>query len=593
MFLFKSLIESPIPDAARQGHVRVLSPAKHRPRPLLLERLENRLCLSMWSEPVDLGSVINTSSYQEIGAALSPDGLSLYFSSTRPGGFAPPGDFNIWFSQRASLADPWGPPQNLGSAINSSGSYSYDPSFSPDGHRLFFITNRPGGYGGDDIWVSSRDDAYDDFGWQPPVNLGPGVNSPDAEFGPSSFEDANTGITTLYFSSDRPNSVSQDPHIYASTLQEDGTFAAAVLVPELSSPYLDSRAPTIRSDGLEIFFPSKRPGGLGSGRNIWVSTRASTLDSWSTPVNLGAPINNAGFETFSPVLSPDGNTMFFDFGSSDLYMSTRLPFVADHFTLSAPAGTTAGQTFSMILTAWDHYGNIATGYTGTVTFTSSDPHATLPVDYTFTAADNGTHTFDATLVKAGAQLIKITDTAGEVIGAQASMAVNPAAADHFQITAPSVTISGTPFDVTLTALDPYGNVDTNYTGTTSWSCSDTDPGVILPADYTFQTSDNGTHTFTATLLTSGDQTLTATDTVSGMTGSATITVGPGPQAPPGGGARRPRIPRLNADSIPASEPGSVDHLFASFREKSGLLFPRRGHDKAADDLLGTAGAGVV
>jgi acyl-CoA thioesterase I len=90
--------------------------------------------------------------------------------------------------------------------------------------------------------------------------------------------------------------------------------------------------------------------------------------------------------------------------------------------------------------------------------------------------------------------------------------------------------SGTPFDVMITALDPSGNVDTNYTGMVTWASSDTDPGVILPTDYTFQANDNGTHTFTAgvTLIASGNQSLTATQTASGITGSAPVTVGPGP-----------------------------------------------------------------
>jgi hypothetical protein len=214
-------------------------------------------------------------------------------------------------------------------------------------------------------------------------------------------------------------------------------------------------------------------------------------------------------------------------------MSTRLPLVADHFTLSAPASTTAGQTVSLALTAWDHYGNIATGYTGTVTFASSDPHATLPASYTFTAADNGTRTFDVVFRTAGAPSIKVTDTAGEVIGAQAGLVVSPAAADHFLITAAPTAVSGAAFDVTITALDPSGNIDTSYQGTVTFSTTDPDSGVVLPADYTFTIgvgSDNGVHTFPGggTLVTLGDQTLTVADKLSGITGIATTTVGPGP-----------------------------------------------------------------
>src|SRR5262249_55944929 len=158
-----------------------------------------------------------------------------------------------------------------------------------------------------------------------------------------------------------------------------------------------------------------------------------------------------------PELSADANTLFFSpnrpgglgtgLGAYDLWMSTRLPLVADHFTLSAPTSTTAGQTGSLILTAWDHYGNIATGYTGTGTFVSSDPQAILPPSYTFTAADNGSHTFDTALRTAGAQSIKATDTVGDVIGARAGLVVNPAVADHFLIMAAPTAVSGRPFDV--------------------------------------------------------------------------------------------------------------------------------------------------
>src|SRR5438132_12554833 len=121
MFLLKSLIGIAGHDATRQGRVCGLSFGKRRPRPLLLERLEDRLCLSMWSEPVNLGPVVNTSSSDRI-PALSPDGLSLYLSSNRPGGI---GTEDIWVSQRASLNDSWDLPQDLGPSINMRGRQNY------------------------------------------------------------------------------------------------------------------------------------------------------------------------------------------------------------------------------------------------------------------------------------------------------------------------------------------------------------------------------------------------------------------------------------------------------------------------------------
>jgi hypothetical protein len=72
----------------------------------------------------------------------------------------------------------------------------------------------------------------------------------------------------------------------------DGSFGPAVLVTELSSPGGDTR-PSIRHDGLEIFFQSNRTGSIALSNDLWVATRASTLDAWSTPVSLGATINTA------------------------------------------------------------------------------------------------------------------------------------------------------------------------------------------------------------------------------------------------------------------------------------------------------------
>src|SRR6185437_4578934 len=123
---------------------------------------------SDWSTPVALGASINTPSADQ-SPALSPDGLSLYFASDRPGTL---GGIDLWVSRRASHHSPWGTPVNLGAGINSS-SIESGPNLSPDGHLLFFQSNRPGGQGSNDIYVSHRADTDDDFGWRPPVNLGP------------------------------------------------------------------------------------------------------------------------------------------------------------------------------------------------------------------------------------------------------------------------------------------------------------------------------------------------------------------------------------------------------------------------------------
>ena len=297
---------------------------------------EHQLAFGPWGAPVNLGPVVNSAANDQ-HPAISKDGLSLYFASDRQPGM---GGFDIYVSHRESLKDSWGPPANLGPNINSAGN-DLAPTFSPDGHRLYLHSNGRGGCGGADLFVSRRHDKRDDLGWEPAENLGCVVNSPFDDAGPTIFEDEATGVTTLYFTSTRLGGPG-DFDIYASTrVRDEGEFGPAVLVPELSGPFRDTRT-AIRRDGLEIFLSSDskgRGGGLGN-QDLWVSTRATTLDAWSTPVNLGATVNSTAFDG-APALSFDGTELYFfsertdlgGFGGRDLYVTrrTRLggPDVAD------------------------------------------------------------------------------------------------------------------------------------------------------------------------------------------------------------------------------------------------------------------------
>jgi hypothetical protein len=295
-----------------------------------------------WSTPVNLGPVVNQSRKTDLNThpAISKNGLSLYISSTRPAGVNGANMDNIleiWVSQRASLEAPWGVPVNLDSfksvpVINSIGSNTFAPNFSADGHLLFFSSTRSGGLGASDLYVSWRIDKRNDFGWQEPVNLGPVINSPQSDDAPTYFEDEETGIIVLYFASTRPGGPVGSPpgneHIYVSMLGDDGSFGPADLVPELSSTSNETRT-AIRRDGLEFFLASTRPNGLIGVNDIWVSTRQTTSDGWSAPVNLGPTVNYPGYITGAPALSWDGITLYCystrpgGFGVRDLYVTTR------------------------------------------------------------------------------------------------------------------------------------------------------------------------------------------------------------------------------------------------------------------------------
>lgn len=273
-----------------------------------------------WSMPVSLGPTINSTA-TDSGPALSKDGLSLYFYSNRPGGF---GGNDIWVSQRDSTDDAWGAPVNLGPTINTTGS-EIVPAFSRDSHWMFFSSDKAGGYGLADIWASWRPNIHDDFGWQTPVNLGPGVNSSANDNGVGYFAN-DDGPPQLYFGSDRGGPLG-NTDLYVSEQQSDGTWGPASLVPGLSSPAADNR-PTLTHNGLEIFFYSARAGGLGATTtDIWASTRDSLDSPWSAPVDLGPPVNSSASE-LHPYISSDDETLLFSSSRPgatglDLYMSTR------------------------------------------------------------------------------------------------------------------------------------------------------------------------------------------------------------------------------------------------------------------------------
>ena len=210
---------------------------------------------------------------------------------------------------------------DLGATVNTAAT-EFVPAFSEDGHWMFFASDRAGGSGGQDIYESYRVDVHDDFGWQAPSNLGAALNS-SADDNASTYFD-NDGHPQLIFGSGRLGGAARD--LFLSNLQADGTWGPSTLIPELSSPSTENR-PTIRRNGLEIFFYSDRPGGSGSS-DLWTATRATVDSPWSTPVNLGATVNSSSVDQH-PYLSSDGTTLVFSSnrpggsGGFDLWMTTR------------------------------------------------------------------------------------------------------------------------------------------------------------------------------------------------------------------------------------------------------------------------------
>jgi hypothetical protein len=187
---------------------------------------------------------------------------------------------------------------------------------------------------------------------------------------------------------------------------------------------------------------------------------------------------------------------------------------------------TAGDSVGVTVTARDALGNADPDFRGTVTFGSDDGQADLPTDnpYTFTAADAGSHTFDFTLRTAGAMHVNVNGPFGTV---STPVDVTPQAADHLKFVIPSMATAGGPLDVTVEALDQYGNIDTNYAGTVSFASTDTGALASVPGDYTFAPVDAGQHMFSAavTLVTAGSRSVSVS--ANGLTGDgSSVSVSP-------------------------------------------------------------------
>lgn len=274
-----------------------------------------------WESPVRLTS-IEAPGYLSVSPFVTKGGSSLYFGSDRPGGS---GQIDIWVAGWNDLEANWDPPVNLGPTVNSAGSDWY-PSLSRDQHWLFFVSNRGGSFGGYDIWASHRANVQDDFDWEPPTNLGATINSTGDEASPSFFANEEHGLPQLFFTSTR-SATSADFNVYSAQMIGPLAFTDAVEVAEVNTyrnlPVSKGLELTvsIRHDGLEMFLTSNRTGSIADGQDIWVSTRDTPLDAWSEPVNAGPVINTAAADR-DATISADRLKLFWRSGAY-LYMATR------------------------------------------------------------------------------------------------------------------------------------------------------------------------------------------------------------------------------------------------------------------------------
>jgi hypothetical protein len=262
-----------------------------------------------------------------------------------------------------------------------------------------------------------------------------------------------------------------------------------------------------------------------------------TVQFSSTDAQAGLPSSytftsaDKGSHTFSVTLKTAGSQTV---TASDAAISSSVttspiavsPAAASQFVLSGLSSTaTAGAVQTLIVTAKDPYGNVATGYTGSVSFASSDTAASLPGSYTFTTADKGSHTFSLTFKTAGTQSVTVSDTTTTKFSAsQSGITVSPAAPLNLAASAASsgqinLTWTGSAgatgyiIQRSLSSTGGWAQIGTTAAGTTTYS----DTGLASGTTYYYRAQAAGgsgsAYSNTATATTTGAAPATTTDTL--------------------------------------------------------------------------------
>jgi Tol biopolymer transport system component len=270
-----------------------------------------------FGEPTNLGPTVNSPD-DEFAMSISADELMIVFSSNRPGGN---GKMDLYVTTRPTKNNEWTEAINLGSTVNTS-SGEGNPALSADGLSLYFNSNRPGGLGYNDIYVSTREST--DADWGEPVNVGPPINTSGQNHNPFISADG----LEFYFLS---NFLFQNKNfdICLSTREtKDAPWGEPVNIgPPVNTEY-EEHFPKLSADGLTLFFSSGMYGGAEDGRpgfgdsDIWFTTRKTKDADWREPVNIGPSVNSAAIE-WCPTISADGSTLYFVFDAWDYPVPDR------------------------------------------------------------------------------------------------------------------------------------------------------------------------------------------------------------------------------------------------------------------------------
>jgi outer membrane protein OmpA-like peptidoglycan-associated protein len=234
--------------------------------------------------PVNIGAGINTAGDEYINAVRA-DELTLFFTGRQMAADGRKEGDDFYYSVRSFDTLPWPASTKLGAPVNTPGDEGA-LTISWDGGTLLFAgCHWDGGYGSCDIYASQLSANIAGT----PVNLGPVINTAKWESQPSLAADGRT----LYFASTRSNGYGNSD-IWCSRLLNDGSWSTPENLGDIINTSGSEMAPFIHPDGRTLYFSSDRHIGMG-GIDLYVS-RADSLGRWTTPVNLGYPINTASHE---------------------------------------------------------------------------------------------------------------------------------------------------------------------------------------------------------------------------------------------------------------------------------------------------------
>lgn len=266
---------------------------------------------------LNIGREIN-SEFDDYGPVLNEAGTEIVFTTRRKDGNMNENVFDdnkpwedVFYAKKEG--DKWSWAKNIGTPINTP-THNSNTALSADGKILFLYTDDGAG----DILQS---ELQSNGTWSEPEPLPGIINSSYSEKSVSISKDE----TVLYFTSNRPGGFG-GLDLYKATKNKNGEWTYVKnLGPTINTEY-DEEGPFIDYDGVTLYFSSRGHEGMG-GHDIFKSVLDPSTNKWSTPVNLGYPINTPDEDVFF-ISSPDGKTAYYSslkeegMGYQDIYVIT-------------------------------------------------------------------------------------------------------------------------------------------------------------------------------------------------------------------------------------------------------------------------------